>query len=456
MSRLMVSISGIRGIVGETFTPNAVEGFARALGAWAAAQAQPPDERARVVIGRDSRPTGTMVSAAAAAGLMAAGCDVIDVGMAPTPTIMLRVETLGAAAGLAITASHNPAEWNALKLIGPRGMFLTPAEAADVLGRHQKGGALVGWEQVGGLRADRGAIADHIERILALDWVDEAAIRARNPLVVLDCGRGAGGTFTPELLERLGCRVIGLDLEPDGRFTRNPEPVPENLGSLCAKVQEMGADIGLAHDADVDRLAIVTEDGVAVGEECTLALAVRYVLGRGGRGPVVTNLSTSSMVERIAAEYGIHTERTPVGEIHVAEALRKGGGQIGGEGNGGVILSDLHFTRDAPLAAALILSLWAGQKAPISALINDLPRLPMLKRAFPLAEDLPPDLVRRLEAVLPGARVDRADGVRLSTPDAWVHVRASNTEPILRVIGESSTDVEALVRRAAEAAGAQL
>ncbi len=456
VSRLMASISGIRGIVGETLTPAAVIDFSTAFGAWAVANAAATgsSDRPRVIIGRDSRPTGPMVAAAAAAGLMAVGCDVIDVGVAPTPTIMLRVETLGAAGALAITASHNPAPWNALKLIGPRGMFLLPEEAADVLARHAAKQALVPWDRVGRISSDATAIEDHITRILEQEMVAVADIRARAPHVVLDCGRGAGGTLTPELLTRLGCRVEGIDLEPDGLFTRNPEPIPENLGKLCARVRESGADLGLAHDADVDRLALVTEDGVAVGEECTLALVVRYLLGRGVAGPVVTNLSTSSMVEKIAAEHGAETRRTPVGEIHVAEALRQSGGAIGGEGNGGVILSSLHFTRDAPLAAALILSFLAQGSAPLSALVAALPRTPMLKRAFPLTGGVPDDLVERLRAVLPGAEVDTRDGVRLATAAEWIHVRASNTEPILRVIGESANGVEDLVQRAAVAAGA--
>jgi phosphomannomutase len=454
----MVSISGIRGIVGETLTPTAVEAFAAAFGAWAVAAADAAESgpRPRIVIGRDSRPTGPMVAAAAAAGLMAVGCDVIDVGLAPTPTIMLRVETLEAAGALAITASHNPAPWNALKLIGPRGMFLLPDEAAAVLARRSDEGHFVPWNRVGRLRSDSGAIEDHIARILEQEMVAVADIRASAPRVVLDCGRGAGGTLTPELLERLGCRVDGIDLEPDGLFSRNPEPIPENLGALCARVRETGADLGLAHDADVDRLALVTEKGVAVGEECTLALAVRYLLDRGIGGPVVTNLSTSTMVERIAAERGIETVRTPVGEIHVAEALRQSGGGIGGEGNGGVILSSLHYTRDAPLAAALILSLLARSGRPLSSLVDELPRSPMLKRAFPLTEGVPADLAERLSSVLPGATIDTRDGVRLATEREWIHVRASNTEPILRVIGESPRSVEDLVRRAAVAAGAQV
>jgi len=452
----MVSISGIRGVVGESLTPPAIEGFARAFGFWAAEEANARGRPATIVIGRDSRPTGAMVTAAASAGLMAAGCEVIDIGLAPTPTLMLRVETQGAAGALAITASHNPAPWNALKLIGPRGMFLLPREASDVLHRHRVGGRFAPWNGVGGYSTDTGAIEDHIERILDLNVVDVEAVRRAAPKVVLDCGRGAGGVLSPELLSRLGCDVVGLDLEPDGHFTRNPEPVPENLGALCACVRESGADLGLAHDADVDRLAIVTEEGEAVGEECTLALAVRHVLELGGAGPVVTNLSTSSMAEQIASRHGVEIHRTPVGEIHVAEKLRERGGSIGGEGNGGVILAALHYTRDAPLAAALVLSLMARSRAKISELIATLPRRPMIKRAFPLDAAVPVDLADRLSNVLPGATLDTADGVRLTTDSAWVHVRASNTEPILRVIAEAEAEVEELVRRAARAAGAKL
>ena len=451
MARLMVSISGIRGIVGEALTPEVVQAFAAAFGAWARGNA---GEGATVVVGRDSRPTGPMVARAAESGLMAAGCSVIDVGLAPTPTIMLRVGRLGAAGGLAITASHNPAPWNALKLIGPRGMFLRPEEAEAVLGR-RKAGNLVSWEQVGKIDQDTGAVSDHIDAILACGEVDVEAIRRAGFRVALDCGRGAGGVLTPLLLEKLGCEVVGLDLEPDGLFSRNPEPVPENLGGLCDLVKESGADIGLAHDADVDRLAIVTEDGCAVGEECTLALAAEHVLGLAA-GPVVTNLSTSSMVERICERAGVTCERTPVGEIHVADRLRAVGGAIGGEGNGGVILPSLQFTRDAPAAAALILSHLARTGGRASELVARLPRVPMQKSKFPLDGPVPVDLAERLLSVLPGATLDESDGVRLSAGESWVHVRASNTEPLLRVIGECPKDVDGLVRRAARAAGARV
>lgn len=452
MSRLMVSISGIRGVVGESFTPRAVERFAYAFGRWARGDA----ESATVVIGRDSRPSGPMVTAAASAGLMAAGCEVIDVGLAPTPTIMLRVEHAGAAGGLAITASHNPAPWNALKLIGPRGMFLTPDEAAALFVLHDSLDAdeMVPWNEVGSIRQDDGAIRDHIDRILALSCVNVAAIRDRHFRVALDCGRGAGGVITPTLLEELGCEVIGIDLEADGQFSRNPEPVPENLGELCRRVLEVGADVGLAHDADVDRLAIVTEKGEAVGEECTLALAVSHLLSTH-RAPVVTNLSTSSMVERLCARAGVPFERTSVGEIHVASRMRELGSAIGGEGNGGVIVPELHFTRDAPAAAAVLLSLLAEREASPSSLVEELPRLPMLKTKFDLAGAAPVDLAERLGSVLPGAEVDLRDGVRLARGDAWIHVRASNTEPILRVIGEagSEEEIRALADLAAAAAG---
>lgn len=451
MSRLMVSISGIRGIVGETLTPEVVQEFAAAFGAWARSQA---GEGATVIVGRDSRPTGPMVARAAESGLMAAGCSVVDVGLAPTPTIMLRVGHHGAAGALAVTASHNPAPWNALKLIGPRGMFLRPEEAEAVLAR-RGGENLVPWDGVGTIAEDSGAVSAHIDAILACPEVDVDAIRAADFRVALDCGRGAGGVLTPRLLEELGCEVIGLDLEPDGRFSRNPEPVPENLGGLCDLVRESGADIGLAHDADVDRLAIVTEDGKAVGEECTLALAVEHVLGLR-TGPVVTNLSTSSMVERLAERAGVTCERTPVGEIHVADRLRAIGGAVGGEGNGGVILPSLQFTRDAPAAAALVLSHLARSGGAASALVAALPRVPMLKSKFPLDGPVPADLSERLLSVLPGADVDESDGVRLSKGESWVHVRGSNTEPLLRVIGECPDDVDGLVNRAARAAGARV
>ena len=280
---LMISVSGMRGHVGTDLTPELVARHAAALGAWrgGAARAGPS---ARVVLGRDARTSGPMFARAAAAGLMSVGADVIDLGVVPTPTVQLAVEHHHAGAGLILTASHNPIEWNALKLVGPDGIFLD-ADAGGGCARWRRGTAARRLGRIGEVREDPEAVARHLDAILALPVIDVAAIRARRFHVALDCVRGAGGVAIPPLLERLGCRVSGINLEPDGRFPRPPEPVPENLGELGRLVRETGADLGLAVDPDVDRLALVDETGRAIGEDYTLAFAVRAVLdGRGNRG----------------------------------------------------------------------------------------------------------------------------------------------------------------------------
>ena len=270
---LMISVSGMRGIVGKDLTPEVVARHAAALGAWARASGKP-----LVVLGRDARTSGAMFARAATAGLMSVGVDVVDVGVAPTPTVQLAVEHHHAGAGLILTASHNPIEWNALKLVGPDGIFLDGEAGASVRALAEAGPARSGWDGIGNVREDREAIARHLDLVLALPQIDLAAIRAKRFTVALDCVRGAGGTAIPQLLERLGCQVRAINTETDGRFPRAPEPVPENLGDLSRLVRETGAAIGFAVDPDVDRLALVDETGTPIGEDYTLAFAVRAVL----------------------------------------------------------------------------------------------------------------------------------------------------------------------------------
>ena len=376
---LMISVSGMRGHVGTDLTPELVARHAAALGAWVRASASGQravgGEKARpaVVLGRDARTSGAMFTHAAAAGLMSVGVDVIDVGVVPTPTVQMAVEHHHAGAGLILTASHNPIEWNALKFVGPDGIFLDAEAGARVRALAEAGPPRMGWDGIGALREDRDAVARHLDAVLALPLIDVAAIRARGFHVALDCVRGAGASAIPPLLERLGCRMSGINLEPDGRFPRPPEPVPENLGELGELVRRSGADIGLAVDPDVDRLAIVDELGRPIGEDYTLAFAVRAVLDRrtsSAKGAtVVVNLSTSLVVEDAARAVGARLVRAPVGEANVARTIRDEGAVIGGEGNGGVMLPALHIGRDAPLGVALILHLLATSGATVSQLV---------------------------------------------------------------------------------------
>ena len=460
---LMVGVSGVRGIVGKDLTEEVVTRYAAAFGQWAATR------RPLVVVGRDARESGPSFERAVTQGLAAAGCAVVTVGIAPTPTIQLAVEHHRAGGGIAITASHNPIEWNALKFIGPDGIFLDGADGKRVLelvgqdggGRGRSGeGAGAGEGEV---VTDPGAIDRHLDAVLKLPAVDTPAIRARKFTVALDAVRGAGGPVMRTLLERLGCRVTGINLETDGRFPRPPEPVPENLGELSALVRRSGADLGIAVDPDVDRLAIVDETGGPIGEDYTLAFAIRAVLdGQTARrlensGPlavypsnrltVVCNLSTSLVVDDAARDCGADVVRTPVGEVHVARAILRLGAVIGGEGNGGVMYPALHAGRDAPLAAALVLTLLAREGRRVSQVVAAAPRYAIVKaKVERRAEGQESGLERTYAALrrrFADAQVDTQDGLRLAWPNRWLHVRPSNTEPIIRLIAEAPSDAAA-------------
>jgi phosphomannomutase len=444
---LMISISGIRGHVGTDLTPELVARYAAALGAWSrSGQSAGSPARPAVVLGRDARTSGPMFARAAAAGLMSVGVDVIELGVVPTPTVQLAVEYHHAGAGLILTASHNPIEWNALKFVGPDGIFLDAEAGSVVRGLAEQGPPRAGWDQLGALREDCGAIDRHLNAILALPVIDVEAIRRRRFNVALDCVRGAGAPALVPLLERLSCRVRGINLETDGRFPHPPEPVPENLGDLSRLVRETGADIGLAVDPDVDRLALVDETGRPIGEDYTLAFAVKAVLDRrisAAEIPtVVVNLSTSLVVEDAARVAGARFIRAPVGEANVARAIRDERATIGGEGNGGVMFPALHIGRDAPLGVALILHLLAATGVTLSRLVAASPRYTIVKAKGPRGPELAP-LYQRLRQRFPEATVDNRDGLRLAWPDRWLHVRPSGTEPIVRLIAEAPTEAEA-------------
>ncbi len=445
---LMVSVSGVRGRVGEALTPEVVARFAAGFGAWAIGRSS---GNRRVVVGRDSRVSGAMFHRIVLGALESVGCQVLDVGMAPTPTIQLAVEEAHAAGGLAITASHNPIEWNALKFIGPSGLFLEAHEGAEMRAAMERGIPRATWDQLGSVETDASAVDRHIARILTLPFIDAAGIRGRRFTVALDCVRGAGATIMPSLLEQLGCDVATINLEPDGRFPREPEPVAEHLGELERLVRTTGADIGLAVDPDVDRLAIVSDEGRSIGEDWTLALAARLVL-RYRPGPVVVNLSTSRIVDDMAAEAGAEVVRAPVGEVNVAARMRELGAAVGGEGNGGVILTELHLGRDAPLAAALMLQMLLEDGSPLSVTLRKYPRYHIVKDKLPRPNTTLDRVYGSLREAFADASADDQDGLRLAWQDRWVHVRPSGTEPIVRVIAEAPSEGEAreLVARSRE------
>jgi phosphomannomutase len=444
---LMVSVSGIRGRVGEALTPEIVATYAAAFGAWAAGRGRSK----QVVVGRDSRVSGPLFHRVALSALQSVGCDVIDIGLTTTPTCQLAVEYHHAAGGLMISASHNPIEWNALKFIGPSGLFLENTEGIEMRALVEKGIPRATWDELGRIEPDDRAVQRHIERVLAIPYVDVDGIRTRRFHVALDCVRGAGAVIVPALLDRLGCTVDAINLETDGRFPRPPEPVAENLGELEALVRTRHAAIGFAVDPDVDRLALVSDAGRAIGEDFTLALAARLVL-RHRRGPVVTNLSTSRIVEDVAAGAGVATIRAPVGEVNVAVRMRDERAAVGGEGNGGVILPEVHLGRDAPVGVALLLQLLHEDDRSLSSIVAELPRYVIVKDKLNRPNAKLDTVYEAIRAAFPAAAADSQDGLRLSWSDRWVHIRPSGTEPIVRVIAEAPTNDEAmeLVRRSRE------
>ena len=444
---LMIGVSGIRGRVGEALTPEVVARYAAGFGAWARGRGGSK----RIVVGRDSRVSGPLFHRVVLSALQSVGCDVIDIGLTTTPTCQLAVEHHHAGGGLMISASHNPIEWNALKFIGPTGLFLENAEGVEMRALVESGIPRAQWNELGAIESDPSAVQRHIERVLAIPYIDVAGIRGRRFHVALDCVRGAGAVIMPLLLERLGCTITAINLETDGRFPRPPEPVAENLGELERLVLESGAVIGFAVDPDVDRLALVSDAGKAIGEDFTLALAARLVL-RHRAGPVVTNLSTSRIVEDVATAAKMPVVRAPVGEVNVAVRMRDDRAAVGGEGNGGVILPEVHLGRDAPVGAALLLQLLHEENRPLSQIVSELPKYVIVKDKLDRPNASLDTVYQALRSAFPDAEADTQDGLRLSWPDRWVHVRPSGTEPIVRVIAEAPTaaDANELVRRSRE------
>lgn len=446
----MVSVSGVRGRVGDPLTPELMCGVAASFGAHLRARG---DGRT-VCLGRDSRVSGPMFARAVTAGLQSVGCDVVDLGVVPTPTLLLAVRHHGAIGGIGVTASHNPAEWNALKLVSSEGIFLdADASAAFRAYLSAEDPPRARWDELGSVTVDPDAWNRHLGRILALPHIDAARIRARGLRVAVDCVHGAGGPVIAELLDRLGCTPVGMGMEPDGLFPRDPEPTAANLSALGALVVESGADIGLAVDPDADRLSLVDERGRPMGEDLTLALAAAAVLARTP-GPVVTNLSTSQVVEDVAAAFDAPMHRAPVGEVNVARRMQAVGAVVGGEGNGGVILPALNHTRDAPLAAALILQHMADEEVTPSEAAARWPSYEIVKEKVSFPREALRAGYRALEDDLGAESKDESDGLRLAWPrkKAWLHVRPSGTEPVVRLIAEASDGAGArqLVRRAAE------
>jgi phosphomannomutase len=436
---VIVSVSGIRGIIGEGLTPELACRFAAALGAHLGG--------GTVVLGRDSRPSGAMLRQAVLAGLVSAGCDVQDIGIAPTPTVGLAVRHLHAVGGIQITASHNPAPWNGLKLFDQRGAVLTANEGRTIQQLFESDAfARVTWEKLGGFTERPQADDWHRQRTLEL--VDVVRIRSCQFRTYLDANGGAGGPLGQELLESLQARPVCRGCRADGDFLHPPEPLAENLADVCPEVAQCGAAVGFVLDPDADRLALMDENGRYVGEEMTLALAVRFRLGKE-RGPVVINMSTSRVVEDIARQYDSPCRRSAVGEANVVELMQQLGAVIGGEGNGGVIDPRVGWVRDPFIGMGLILNLMAETGKKLSQLVDELPAYTIVKDKYHADRGRLPHLFAALQQRWPEAAVNDLDGLRLDWADRWVHVRPSNTEPIVRVIAEAPKreDAEDLCRQ---------
>lgn len=431
MSRLMVSVSGIRGEVGSTLTPQVITKYTLAFGTFL--------KGGTVIVGRDSRVSGPFVSGIVKGCLLSCGCRVIDIGIVPTPTVQMAIEHHKADGGIAITASHNPIQWNGLKFMDSNGRFLSPDNAAKVYAMGDNNEyELKEWSGLGSEEKDDQANQRHIEEILKLSYIDVENIKKQKFKVVLDTVNGAGGLIVPGLLEKLGCEVILLNGEANGRFAHTPEPLPENLTELSEQVKKTGAHVGFAVDPDVDRCAIVDNSGTPIGEEYTLALAIKLVLSQK-MGRVAVNMSTSRAGEDLAKYYNCMFVRSKVGEINVAEKMLEIEAIIGGEGNGGVILPELHLGRDAPLAVAMTLQALADFDGTMQELFLSLPQYKMVKQKVSI-EGMDPDKVLQTMAdKYKDEQVNLLDGVKIDFDDSWVHLRKSNTEPIVRVMSEAPT-----------------
>jgi len=427
----MKSVSGIRGIVGKSITPEIVLRYSSAFGMMS--------NRGKIVVGRDTRASGEMLEKAVFSGLMSVGCNVINLGICPSPTVQFMVEKQKTNGGISITASHNPIEWNALKFIGRDGLFLDEKEweKLDSIYEEKRIG-YVDWKNVGRVVDYDSAIEEHIEKILDLPYLSPDRIAQRKFQVAVDCVNGAGWKIVPYLLQKLGCSVYPLNCDKSGIFPHDPEPLAENLSELCEKVKLYGADIGFAVDPDGDRLAVVDEDGVPLGEDYTLVLAVKYILEKK-KGDVVVNETTSRGVDDVASEFGVRVERTKVGEIYVAQKMRELGSPIGGEGNGGVILPEVHLGRDAMVGISIIIQMLAEYNTSIVKLREELPEYYMVKRKIQLSDDVYNKFIKKLRRENSKEELSLIDGLKINKKDWWIHIRKSRTEPAVRVVCEAKS-----------------
>ena len=433
----MLGVSGLRGTVGGTLTPPVVTQLAAAFAAWLKRTRAPANgTNFRVVFGRDSRPSGPWVRDAAVAALSASGVEVIDLDIVTTPGVAMMVDRVGADAALIATASHNPIQWNGLKYLNASAVALPPEDAAALKKLFEEHAAdYVRVDKLAPVTKNSETHALHVKRVL--DRVDVNGVSGKRFKVVLDSVNGAGCVATATMLNKLGCQLVHLNATPDGQFPHEPEPTEKNLTQLAAEVKRQKAAVGFAQDPDADRLAIVDENGVYIGEEYSLALCASFVMGRKEGCVAVTNLSTSRMIDDIAARCGGKVVRTPVGEANVVQAMLREQSIIGGEGNGGVIDPRIVRGRDSLVGIAYVLSLMASSGKTISQLVAELPRYEIVKEKFECRREDANRAVEAIKSEFAREKVDTQDGIRIDWERAWVHARPSNTEPIMRIIAEA-------------------
>ena len=443
---LIKSISGIRGTIGgkvdENLTPIDAVKFAAAYGSWL--KGQVGKEHVKVVIGRDARISGEMIQNLVQYTLIGLGIDVVNIGLSTTPTVEVAVPMEKADGGIILTASHNPKEWNALKLLNNKGEFVSDQDGKAILKIAQENDfSFATVDHLGKLTHDDQYIDLHIEKVLALPLVAPEAIQKKKFRVVVDAVNSTGGIAIPRLLERLGVEVVKLYCEPNGNFPHNPEPLKEHLGDICKRVVEEKADFGIVVDPDVDRLAFITDKGEMFGEEYTLVACADYVLGKA-KGNVVSNLSSSRALRDIAQKHGVSYSAAAVGEVNVVTEMKRVEAIIGGEGNGGIIYPELHYGRDALVGVALFLSLLAERGGSVQQLRESYPAYFMSKNKIQLTEQINPDqILKAMEQKYAHEQTTTIDGLKIDFADSWVHLRKSNTEPIIRIYTEAKSQKEA-------------
>ena len=434
----MVSISGIRGIVGDGLDPNVLVKYTSAYADFI--------RKGTVVVGRDARITGDMVQEIVVGTLIAKGINVVEIGIVPTPTVQYTVKTLKAQGGIAISASHNPNEWNALKLLNSTGQFMSPEENEEMKKLIEKSvDSFVSWDKIGKRKKYDAALKKHVEDTLSLKYINKAKIKRRKFKVVVDCVNGAGVYVVPQMLKELGCKVIEINCQKSGVFPRLPEPIPENLTKTMKAVKKERADLGIVVDPDVDRLVLITDKGKPFGEENTITQAIKFILSKK-KGNVVVNLSTTRAVDDVAHKFGAKVYRSPVGEANVVKEMKAVKAVIGGEGSGGVIYPALHYGRDALVGIAITLQHLIEFKDKMSELKDELPQYSIVKKKIDLGDINPDKVIEKLVKRYGAEKVNTDDGLRIDFVNHWVHFRKSNTEPIIRIIveGESQKEAEVL------------